>query len=56
VISTCVSYISMNGPGPGAHPSGLVMGFYTTYYTVGMFVTGFLDEARYSLINVCNEL
>jgi hypothetical protein len=29
VLSTCVSYIWMNGPGPGAHRSGLVTGFYT---------------------------
>jgi hypothetical protein len=56
VLSTCVSYISMNGPGPGAHRSGLVTGFYTTRYIVDMFVTGFPNEACYSLINVCNEL
>jgi hypothetical protein len=55
VLSTCVSYISMNGPGPRAHRSGLVTGFYTAHY-VGMFVTSFLTEARYSLISVCNEL
>jgi hypothetical protein len=43
-------------PGPGAHRSGLVTGCYTTRYIVGIFVTGFLNEARYLLINVCNEL
>jgi hypothetical protein len=45
-LSTCVSYISMNGPCPGAQQSGLVMGFYTARYIVGMFVTGFPNEAR----------
>jgi hypothetical protein len=43
-------------PGPGAHWSGLVMGFYTTCYIVGIFVTSFPNEARYLLINVCNKL
>jgi hypothetical protein len=56
VLSIFVSYISMNWPGPGAHWSVLVMGFYTACYIVGMFVTGFPNEARYSLISVCNEL
>jgi hypothetical protein len=56
VLSTCVSYISMNGPYPGAHRSGLVTGFYTARYIVGMFVTGVPNEARYSLTSVCNEL
>jgi hypothetical protein len=56
VLSNCVSYISMNGPGPGAHRSGLVTGFYNARYIVVMFVTGFPNEARYSLISVCNEL
>jgi hypothetical protein len=56
VLSTCVSYISMNGPGPGAHWSGLVTGFYTARYIVGLFVMGFPNEACYSLISVCNEL
>jgi hypothetical protein len=56
VLSTYVSYISMNRPGPGAHRSRLVMGFYTARYIVGMFETGFPNEARYSLISVCNEL
>jgi hypothetical protein len=56
VLSTCVSYISMNRPGPGAHRSRLVTGFNNARYIVGMFVTGFLNEARYSLISVCNEL
>jgi hypothetical protein len=46
----------MNGPGPGAHRSGLVTGFYTARYIIGMFVTSFLNEARYLLISVCNEL
>jgi hypothetical protein len=32
------------------------MGFYTTRYIVVMFVTVFPNEARYSLISVCNEL
>jgi hypothetical protein len=36
--------------------AGLVTGFYTTRYIVGMFVTGFPNEARYSQISVCNEL
>jgi hypothetical protein len=36
--------------------SGLVTGFYTTCYNVGMYVTGFPNEARYSLISVCNDL
>jgi hypothetical protein len=56
VLSTSVSYISMNGLGPGAHQSGLVTGFYTAHYIVGTFVMGFPNEARYSLICVCNEL
>jgi hypothetical protein len=43
-------------PGPGAHRSGLVTGFYTARYIVGIFVTGFPNEARYLLISVCNEL
>jgi hypothetical protein len=30
----------MNGPGPGAHRSGLITGFYTAHYIVGIFVTG----------------
>jgi hypothetical protein len=46
----------MNGPGTGAHQSGLETGFYTTHYILGIFVTGFPTEARYSLISVCNEL
>jgi hypothetical protein len=46
----------MNGPGPRAHRSGLVMGFYTARYNVGMFVTGFPNEARCSMISVFNEL
>jgi hypothetical protein len=45
----------MNGPTPGAHRSGLVTGFYTARYIVDMFVTVFPNEARYSLISVCNE-
>jgi hypothetical protein len=43
-------------PGPGAHRSGLVTGFYTARYIVGIFVTGFPNEARYLLISVCNKL
>jgi hypothetical protein len=43
-------------PGTRAHRSGLVTGFYTARYIVGIFVTGFMNEARYSLISVCNEL
>jgi hypothetical protein len=27
----------MNGPGPGAHRSGLVMDYYTVHYIVGIF-------------------
>jgi hypothetical protein len=46
----------MNGPGPGAHRSGLEMDFYTARYIVGMFVMVFPIEAHYSLISVCNEL
>jgi hypothetical protein len=46
----------MNGLGPGAHQSGLVTGFYTARYIVGMFVMDFPNEVRYSLISVCNEL
>jgi hypothetical protein len=38
------------------HQSGLVTGFYTARYIVGMFVTGFPNEICYSLISVCNEL
>jgi hypothetical protein len=43
-------------PGPRAHRSRLVTGFYTARYIVGIFVTGFPNEARYLLISVCNEL
>jgi hypothetical protein len=43
-------------PGPGAHRSRLVTGLYTSRYIVGILVTGFLNEARYLLISVCNEL
>jgi hypothetical protein len=32
------------------------MSFYTAHYIVGIFVTGFPNEACYSLISVCNEL
>jgi hypothetical protein len=46
----------MNGLGPGAHRLGLVTGFYTAHYIIGMFVTGIPNEARYSLIRICNEL
>jgi hypothetical protein len=46
----------MNEPGPGVHQSGLVTGFYTARYIVGIFVTSFPIEARYSRISVCNEL
>jgi hypothetical protein len=46
----------MNGSGPGAHRSELVTVFYTTRYIVGMFVMVFRNEARYSLISVCNKL
>jgi hypothetical protein len=56
VLPTCVSYISMNGLGPGVHQSGLVTGFYTSRCIVGMFVTAFPNEACYSLVSVCNEL
>jgi hypothetical protein len=42
--------------GPGAHWSGLVTGFHTARYIVGIFVTGFPNEDRYLLISVCNEL
>jgi hypothetical protein len=43
-------------PGPWSHRSGLVIGFYTARYIVGIFVTGSMNEACYSLISVCNEL
>jgi hypothetical protein len=43
-------------PGPGAHRSGLVTDFYIARYIVGIFVTGFPNEARYLLISVYNEL
>jgi hypothetical protein len=43
-------------PGPGAHRSGLVTGFYIAHYIVGIFVTGFPNEARYLLISVCNKI
>jgi hypothetical protein len=43
-------------PGLGAHQLGLVTGFYTARYIVSIFVTGFPNKARYSLISVCNEL
>jgi hypothetical protein len=56
VLSTRVSSISTNGPGSGAHRSVLVTGFFAAYYIVGMFITGIPNEARYSLISVCNEL
>jgi hypothetical protein len=56
MLSTCVSYNSMNGPGLGSQRSGLVMGFYTAHYNVGMFVTVFPNQAHYSLISICNEL
>jgi hypothetical protein len=46
----------MNELGPGAHWLGLVMDFYIARYIVGIFVMSFPNEARYSLINVCNEL
>jgi hypothetical protein len=42
--------------GHGAHRSGLVTGFYTAHYIVGIFVMSFLNETRYLLISVCNEL
>jgi hypothetical protein len=45
-----------DGPGPRAHRSGLVTGFYTTCYIVGIFVTGFPNEDCYSVISVCNKL
>jgi hypothetical protein len=45
----------MNGPVPGAHRSGQVTSFYTVRYIVGIFVTGFPNEAHYSLTSVCNE-
>jgi hypothetical protein len=32
------------------------MDFYIARYIVGIFVMSFPNEARYSLINVCNEL
>jgi hypothetical protein len=56
VLSTRVSSISTNGPSSRAHQSVLVMGIYVAHYIVGMFVMGVLNEARYSLIRVCNEL
>jgi hypothetical protein len=56
MLSTHISSISTKGPGSGAHRSVLVTGFYAAHYIVGMFVTSVTNEARYSLIIVCNEL
>jgi hypothetical protein len=56
VLSTRVSSISTDGPNSGAHRSVLVTGFYDACYIVGMFVTSIPNEARYSLISVCNKL
>jgi hypothetical protein len=54
-VNLCLLYLNER-PGPGAHWSGLVTGFYTVRYIVGIFVTGFPNEASYLLISVCNEL
>jgi hypothetical protein len=43
-------------PGPGVHRTRLITGFYIARYIVGIFVTGFPNEARYLLISVYNEL
>jgi hypothetical protein len=56
MLSTRISSISTKGPGSGAHRSVLVTGFYAAHYIVGMFVMSITNEARYSLIIVCNEL
>jgi hypothetical protein len=39
----------MNGLGPGAQWSGLVTGFYTAHYILGMFVTIFPNEAPFAV-------
>jgi hypothetical protein len=68
-VSTRVCFLSIKGdasfqlrllylderPGTRAHQSGLVTGFYTARYIVGISVMGFTNEARYSLTSVCNE-
>jgi hypothetical protein len=54
-FNLCLLYLDER-PSPGAHRSGLVMGFYTAHHIVGIFVTGFPNEAHYLLISVCNEL
>jgi hypothetical protein len=55
VVNLCLLYLDER-PGPGAHWSGLVTGFYTARYIVGIIVTGFPKEALYLLISVCNKL
>jgi hypothetical protein len=54
-FNLCLLYLDERS-GPGAHRSELVTGFYTARYIVGIFVTGFTNEARYSQISVSNEL
>jgi hypothetical protein len=54
-FNLCLLYLD-EWPGPGAHRTGLVTGFYTARYIVGIFVTGYLNKAHYLLISVCNEL
>jgi hypothetical protein len=54
-VNLCLLYLDER-PGPWAHRSGLVTGFFTARYIVGIFVMGFPNEARYLLISVCNEL
>jgi hypothetical protein len=53
-FNLCLLYLDER-PGPVAHRSGLVTGFYTARYIAGIFVTGFPNKARYLLIIVCNE-
>jgi hypothetical protein len=50
-----VSDVSTNGPNFRVDRSVLITGFYATHYIVGMFITCVPNEARYSVISVCNE-
>jgi chromate transport protein ChrA len=52
MLSTRVFSISTNGPGPRAHQSVLVTGFYTTRYIVGMFIMGVLKPITHYLVFV----
>jgi hypothetical protein len=56
LIARFTDFHCQQRPGPGGHRSGLVTGFYTAHSIMGIFVTGFPNEARYLLISVCDEL